>query len=236
MNPQHSVRLQQPSDGERTHVRRLKPQLVRQPRHVRLGGGVVTADQHRRRPRAKPGVHHHGPADAVESLDHSRAAGPRRHLLRPGCLVPDQQPSFKRSGPRRMGLVASISTLPLNAPAERSASWVLAHGVERRTTAASAAASATEATRAFDPAAFRSSWPFGARMSRTPKVTRCPPCAHRVPSVPPTFPAPMIAMSITFSFANERLLRPNAPGIELPAARECTKERPTAAAEPIRVI
>src|SRR5262249_36119319 len=75
----------------------------------------------------------------------------------PDVLWPTNSPSFKRSGPRRMGLVASISTLLVKSPAERRASWVLVHGVDRRTTAASAAASLTDVTRALGPADRKSS-------------------------------------------------------------------------------
>src|SRR5262245_20437461 len=69
-------------------------------------------------------------------------------------------------------------------------------GTVNAMTSAEATASPTPAWRAFVPARANSSLSFASAGSRTPKKTSCPRLAQAAPSVPPTSPAPMIAILI----------------------------------------
>src|SRR5689334_6213936 len=83
----------------------------------------------------------------------TRAPGAQAATCSPPELLASTE-SPERSGNR--GLVASIKILPLRLPADSRAARVVDHGVARTTTSLFAAASATEAARADDPASCKS--------------------------------------------------------------------------------
>src|SRR5437867_9382481 len=107
-------------------------------------------------------------------------------------------PRTKRnpSGPIVNGFVASIRIFPLRLPAACSALCAPSQGVARTTTEASFTASAIVAARVLLPASRNSFFTFSSPGFLTPNVTTCPFFAQRAPRVPPTLPAPMIAIFI----------------------------------------
>src|SRR3989442_819009 len=121
------------------------------------------------------------------------APAAHRAISSPADVVcPSASP--ERSGFR--GLVASTTTFPLRSPAPLIASWADPQGTARTTISAAATAFRTLAACALPPESFSSSSSFRSWGSRTPKTTSCPRAAHAFPSVPPTLPAPMIAIFI----------------------------------------
>ena len=81
---------------------------------------------------------------------------------------------------------------------------VASQGVAKSTTWLVAAASDADAARAFGPARFTNSDISGEAEFREANATVWPLWAHRVPSVPPTFPDPMIAMFMYLGMRKER--------------------------------
>src|SRR5579863_2255421 len=108
-------------------------------------------------------------------------------------LWPISSPS--PSGPIASGLVASRIILPLILPSERMAASACGHGVVSTMKSADAAASAGTTARALPPILLNTACVFSAAGLRTPNKMSCPAfCAHALPSVPPTLPAPMMAI------------------------------------------
>src|SRR5438552_8519924 len=94
------------------------------------------------------------------------------------------------------GFVASIRIFPFRLPAACSALCAPSQGVASTTTEASFTASPIVAARAVLQALFNNFFNFSSPGFLTPKVTVCPFLAQRAPRVPPTLPAPMIAIFI----------------------------------------
>src|SRR5262245_49555162 len=110
----------------------------------------------------------------------------------PDAVWPTVRP--ERSG--SSGLVQSSRIFPPRSPALRRASSAAGHGTVSATTSARVTASLTFVARALPPVSASNSSSLRSAASRTPKTTSCPPFAQATPSVPPTFPAPMIAILI----------------------------------------
>jgi hypothetical protein len=201
-DPEHRERLEQTRLRQWSTIDWVESQVARQPCHHRFRAGIVAAEEHAGALRSESRIGHVGGTNRVERL-HNPGAGS------PGCDVfAGRQVPEGEAGEIGLERIRCIDHhLAAQVAGVFEGGLRVAPRCGEYVTSAPTTAAFTLIARARFTVAVTRVCTFASFGLRTPKATSWPFEAHIFPSVPPTLPAPMIAILMASSLRSLRLSR-----------------------------